>query len=161
MEGRKLNVPDDEISLPTSTGSLLRMAKLVIDQDLHGVMHAVSRGHAGLLPSNQVPSRWRWAHEIGSAMWIDWEKRKDKGETTEAEDLVWGKYDKILSILKKTGGKTDEWRPAYSAMLVSESLRSASIDWIDDLDRFLGGEYGAEWSRRICAEASGQNSRPL
>jgi len=161
MEGRKLDVPDDEISLPTSTGSLLRMAKLVIDQDLHGVMHAVSRGHAGLLPSNQVPSRWRWAHEIGSVMWIEWEKRKDKGETTEAEDRIWGKYDKILSIAKKTGGKTDEWRPAYSAMLVSESLRSASADWIDDLDGFLGGEYGAEWSRRICAEASGQNSRPL
>lgn len=94
-EGGKLEVPDDEVSLPTSTGTLLRMTKLVIDQDMKGIMHAVSRGHAGLLPSNQVPSRWRWAYEIGSAMWIGWEKRKDKGETTEAEDLVWGKYDKI------------------------------------------------------------------
>lgn len=124
-------------------------------------MHAVSRGHAGLLPGNQIPSRWRWAHEIGSAMWIGWEKRKDKGETTDAEDLVWGKYDKILSIAKKTGGKTDEWRPMYSAMLVSENLRSASADWIEDLDGFLDGEYGAEWSRKICDEAVGAVGRTV
>lgn len=94
-------------------------------------------------------------------MWIEWEKRKDRGETTDAEDLVWGKYDKILSIAKKAEGKTDEWRPTYSAMLVSESLQNSSADWIDDLDRFLCGEYGAEWSRRICAEASEQRNRPL
>ena len=41
-------------------------------------------------------------------------------------------------------------------MLVSENLQSASADWIDDLDRFLGDKYCAEWSRRICAEASGK-----
>lgn len=41
-------------------------------------------------------------------------------------------------------------------MLVSENLKSVSTDWIDDLDRFLGDKYSAEWSRRICAEASGK-----
>ena len=61
----------------------------------------------------------------------------------------------MTSIAEKQGGKTDEWRPSYSAMLVSESLRDVSDDWIEDLHRFFAdGEYGAEWSRRICAEAS-------
>ena len=94
-EDRKLEVPDDEVSLPTSVGSLLRMTKLVIDQDMKGIMHAVSREHADLLPCNQVPSRWRWAHAIGSTMWIEWAKRKSRNETTEAEDLIWEKYGKI------------------------------------------------------------------
>ena len=82
-------------------------------------------------------------------------KRKKLGKTTPAEDLIWRKYNTMTSITKKQGGKTDEWRPSYSAMLVSKSLRDVSEDWIEDLHGFFADdEYGAEWSRRICAEAS-------
>jgi len=117
-------------------------------------MHAVSYPHGGLLPTNQVPSRLRWAREIGTILQAEWRERKDRGETTPAEDFVWEKYDNAQSVAKKPGGKTDEWRPSYSAMLVSESLRCASNDWIDDLHEFFAdGGYGAEWSKKICEEA--------
>ena len=117
-------------------------------------MHAVSLPHAGLLPCNQVPSRLRWAREISTILWTGWQKRKEQGKTTLAEDFIWGKYDKILSITEKPGGKTDEWRPSYSAMLVSESLRGVSKDWIEDLDEFFAADgYSAEWSKKICEDA--------
>lgn len=68
----------------------------------------------------------------------------------------------MTSITEKQGGKTDEWRPSYSAMLVSESLRGVSENWIEDLHRFLADdEYGAEWSHRICVETSRQSNRLL
>lgn len=153
-DGRTLSAPDDEVSLPTSTKTLLRMSKLVIDQDLCGIMHAVTLPHGGLLPRNQVPSRLRWAREIGFILHTGWTERKNLGETTPAEDLVWGKYDTATSIAEKQGGKPDEWRPSYSALLVSESLRCMSEDWIEDLhDFFADGEYGEKWSRKICEEA--------
>lgn len=51
-EDRTLSVPDDEFSLPTSTKTLLRMSRLTIDQDLHGIMHATTLPHGGSLPCN-------------------------------------------------------------------------------------------------------------
>ena len=51
-EGRTLSVPDDEFSLPTSTKALLRMSRLTIDQDLHGIMHATTLPHGGPLLCN-------------------------------------------------------------------------------------------------------------
>jgi len=152
--GKTLSAPDDEVSLPTSTKALLRMSRLVIDQDLRGIMHATTLPHGGLLPCNQVPSRLRWAREIGFILHTGWTKRKKLGVTTPAEDLIWGKYDAMSSITEKQGGETDEWRPSYSAMLVSESLRGVSEDWIEDLHGFFADNgYGEEWSRKICEEA--------
>ena len=89
-------------------------------------------------------------------------KRKKLGKTTPPEDIIWRKYDTMTSIAEKQGGKIDEWRPSYSAMLVSESLRGVSEDWIEDLHGFFADDgYGAEWSSRICADASRQSNRLL
>ena len=89
-------------------------------------------------------------------------KRKKLGKTTPAEDFIWEKYDTMTSITEKQGGKTDEWRPSYSAMLVSESLRDVSEDWIEDLHGFFADNgYGAEWSSCICAEVSRQSNKLL
>ena len=125
-------------------------------------MHATTLPHEGLLPRNIIPSRLQWAREIAFTLYDGWTRRKKIGMTTPAEDLIWGKYDTMASITEKQGGKTDEWRPSYSAMLVSESLRGVSENWIEDLHRFLADdEYGAEWSHRICAETSRQSNRLL
>ena len=117
-------------------------------------MHAITLPHEGLLPRNIIPSRLQWAREIGFTLYDGWTRRKKIDMTTPAEDLIWGKYDTMTSITEKQGGKTDEWRPSYSAMLVSESLSAASEDWIKDLHEFFAdGEYGMAWSRKICEEA--------
>jgi len=143
-EGRTLEVPDDEVSVPTSVKALVGAAGEAVRSGLSGVMHAVP------LPNCHMPSRYDWAKEIGAWFAGDWRRRKEAGQTSPAEDAVWPKYSEG-AIKPKPGGKTDAWRPGYSAMKTSELLLPCFRGWRTHLLEFLEtGGCGAEWSRKTC-----------
>lgn len=148
-EGRTLQVPDDEVSVPTSTLSLLDAADYAMSCGMRGVLHAVP------LLDGPAPSRYDWTRFLGGWFADSWRRRKAEGGTTPAEDAVWSRYGDG-SIQKKPGGKTDAWRPTYSAMRVSPGLGHYFKGWKSHMLDFLNADgYGAEWSRRICADAAG------